>query len=250
MSASRTTTAERGSRPCCCPPTARQRVARYWSFTRMLWRPFWSPLSASRRFAGGSVRNVRSASQSPYGVGAVWMPYCQKLAAAKRPAETIIHAAYTILRSFAWRLKRMAGTDATTTSSGPYEAFRNSSTDHGPTKLATRSGRTSAPSAHSARVPTTAGKHKRITRASFAAWVVFTARLPYLTGVRVLVPRWRDGLGEKSMGPPPTRRDPGRSQAASSRSDSERGTSTPSGNRAASTSSPFIASMNFRSVPT
>ena len=152
MSASRTTTAERGSRPCCCPPTARQRVARYWSFTRMLWRPFWSPLSASRRFAGGSVRNVRSASQSPYGVGAVWMPYCQKLAAAKRPAETIIHAAYTILRSFAWRLKRMAGTDATTTSSGPYEAIRNSSTDHGPTKLVTRSGRTSAPSAHSARV--------------------------------------------------------------------------------------------------
>ena len=44
------------------PTTARQRVTRYWSFTRMLWRPFWSPLSASRRFAGGSVRNVRSAA--------------------------------------------------------------------------------------------------------------------------------------------------------------------------------------------
>ena len=39
------------------------------------------------------------------------------------------------------------------------------------------------------------------------------------------------------------------SQAASSTSVSLIGTSTPSGKRAANTSSPFIASMNFRRVP-
>ncbi len=39
-------------------------------------------------------------------------------------------------------------------------------------------------------------------------------------------------------------------QAASSSSAKRIGTSTPSANRAAITSSPFIASMNLRSVPT
>jgi hypothetical protein len=43
---------------------------------------------------------------------------------------------------------------------------------------------------------------------------------------------------------------PGRNQAASSPSANLMGTSTPSAKRAARTSSPFIASMNFRSVPT
>ena len=60
---------------------------------------------------------------------------------------------------------------------------------------------------------------------------------------------------ERGAGVPASERVPSgltnsKAQAASSPSASRMGTSTPSAKRAASTNSPFIASMNLRSVPT